>query len=109
MVLGPRTLAGLALPALGSEEFKAAILHHIGSTAPGASWLTYSMVKGWPDSVITKAHELLTIAFNGPTPTWLHHPRIWMDTHDVTQGCLTILGLTIYLATRKPRSRPAHG
>ena len=29
------------------------------------------MVKGWPDPVISIVHELLTFAFDGPTPTWL--------------------------------------
>ena len=53
------------------DEFKAAVSHHKGSTAPGATGLTHNMVKGWPDSVISRVHELLTLAFAGPTPTWL--------------------------------------
>ena len=52
-------------------EFQAAVRHHKGSTAPGATGLTYNMVKGWPDPVILRVHELLSRAFAGPTPTWL--------------------------------------
>ena len=52
-------------------EFQAAIRHHKGSTAPGATGLTYNMVKGWPDSVTSKAHQLLTLSFSGQIPAWL--------------------------------------
>ena len=45
-------------PTLG--EFKAAVSHHKGSTAPEATGLTYNMVKGWSDPVILRVHELLT-------------------------------------------------
>ena len=50
------------------EEFRAAIHHHEGSTAPGATGLTYNIVKGWPDSVTAGVHALLTVAFCGPPP-----------------------------------------
>ena len=40
-------------------EFTAAIHSHKGSTAPGATGLTYNMVKGWSPPVIQKVHELL--------------------------------------------------
>ena len=52
-------------------EFTTAIHYHKGSTAPGATGLTYNMAKGWPPAVIAKVHVLLTLAFSGPTPTWL--------------------------------------
>ena len=49
-------------------EFKAATLHHKGSTAPGATVLTYDMVKGWSAPVLERVHGLLTLAFSGPIP-----------------------------------------
>ena len=74
------------------EELKAAILHHKGSTAPGATGLTYNMVKTWPDSVVTKAHELLTLAFSGPTPTWLQWGWLCPKPKDPENG-ITLDGL----------------
>ena len=59
----------LSPPTLG--EFQAAIHHHKGSTAPGATGLTYNMVKGWPAPVTERVHGLLTQAFTGTTPAWL--------------------------------------
>ena len=82
--------------ALGSPpslaEFKAAIHFHKGSTAPGASGLTYNMVKGWPPSVVAKVHELLTLAFSGPTPSWLQWGWLCPKPKDPENG-ITLDGL----------------
>ena len=74
------------------EEFKAAVTHHKGSTAPGATGLTYNMVKGWPDVVLTRAHALLTRAFSGPTPKWLQWGWLCPKPKDPSAG-VTLDGL----------------
>ena len=73
-------------------EFTAAIQYHKGITAPGASGLTYKMVKGWPPSVIMKVHELLTLAFSGPTPAWLQWGWLCTKPKDPENG-ITLDGL----------------
>ena len=74
------------------EEFKAAVSNHKGSTAPGATGLTYNMVKGWPDTVLSRVHELLTRAFSGPTPTWLQWGWLCPKPKDPSVG-ITLDGL----------------
>ena len=73
-------------------EFTAAIQFHKGSTAPGATGLTYNMVKGWSPPVLAKVHELLTLAFSGPTPTWLQWGWLCPKPKDPDNG-ITLDGL----------------
>ena len=73
-------------------EFQAAIRHHKGSTAPGATGLTYNMVKGWSAQVIERVHGLLTVAFSGPTPTWLQWGWLCPKPKDPDNG-ITLDGL----------------
>ena len=73
-------------------EFTAAIHCHKGSTAPGASGLTYNMVKGWPPAVIAKVHELLILSFSGPTPEWLQWGWLCPKPKDPESG-ITLDGL----------------
>ena len=57
-------------PSLG--EFNGIIAGHRGSTTPGATGLTYNMVKGWPAPVRTFAHRCLVELWGQPsTPPWL--------------------------------------
>ena len=74
------------------EEFRATILHHKGSTAPGATGLTYNMVKGWSDPVTAKVHQLLTLAFSRPTPAWLQWGWLCPKPKDPEKG-ITLDGL----------------
>ena len=80
-------------------EFQAAIQHHRGSTAPGATGLTYNMVKGWPATVIERVHNLLTLAFSGPTPSWLQWGWLCPEPKDPEQG-VTLDGLRPLHAAR---------
>ena len=73
-------------------EFQAAILHHRGSTAPGATGLTYNMVKGWPPTVTERVHGLLSQAFSGPTPAWLQWGWLCPKPKDPENG-ITLDGL----------------
>ena len=73
-------------------EFQAAIRHHKGSTAPGATGLTYDMVKGWPDPVTAKVHQLLTLSFTGSTPAWLQWGWLCPKPKNPEQG-ITLDGL----------------
>ena len=74
------------------SEFQAAIKHHKGSTAPGATGLTYNMVKGWPESVTLKVHQLLSLSFTGPTPAWLQWGWLCPTPKDPEQS-ITLDGL----------------
>ena len=57
-------------PSLG--EFNGIIAGHRGSTTPGATGLTYNMVKGWPAPVRTFSHRCLVELWGQPdTPPWL--------------------------------------
>ena len=47
------------------------VFNNIARPKEGATGLTYNMVKGWSAPVIERVHGLLTLAFSGPTPTWL--------------------------------------
>ena len=59
-----------APPTLG--EFNGIIASHRGSTTPGATGLTYNMVKGWPAPVRTYAYKCLVTLWDQPeTPAWL--------------------------------------
>ena len=59
-----------APPTLG--EFNGIIASHRGSTTPGATGLTYNMVKGWPAPVRAHAHQCLVALWDQPeTPPWL--------------------------------------
>ena len=59
-----------APPTLG--EFNGIIASHRGSTTPGATGLTYNMVKGWPAPVRAYAHTCLVALWDQPeTPPWL--------------------------------------
>ena len=59
-----------APPTLG--EFNGTINGHRGSTTPGATGLTYNMVKGWPGPVRAFAHRCLVELWGQPaTPPWL--------------------------------------
>ena len=54
------------------EEFNGIIAGHRGSTTPGATGLTYNMVKGWPAPVRVFAHRCLVELWGQPaTPPWL--------------------------------------
>ena len=81
-LLSPPTLA----------EFQAAIQHHKGSTAPGATGLTYNMVKGWPTQVTERVHGLLTQSFSGTTPAWLQWGWLCPKPKDPENG-ITLDGL----------------
>ena len=73
-------------------EFRAAIRHHKGSTAPGATGLTYNIVKGCPDPVMAKVHQLLSLAFSDPTPAWLQWGWLCPKPKDPKHG-VTLDGL----------------
>ena len=54
------------------DEFTSAIDGHRGSTTPGATGLTYHMVKGWPSPTRGFAHHRLVELWGLPdTPLWL--------------------------------------
>ena len=54
------------------EEFTATIRSIGKSTTPGATGLTYNMVKGWPTAVIEYAHHCLTLLWHADyTPDWM--------------------------------------
>ena len=54
------------------DEFISAIFGHRGSTTPGATGLTYHMVKGWPAPTRVFAHHCLVELWTLPdTPLWL--------------------------------------
>ena len=44
------------------------------------------MVKGWPDSVLTRVHSLLTLAFSDPTPKWLQWGWLCPKPKDPANG-----------------------
>ena len=50
------------------------------------------MVKGWLPSVVEKAHALLTLAFSGPTPSWLQWGWLCPKPKDPENG-ITLDGL----------------
>ena len=63
--------AELATPPTLSE-FNGTINGHRGSITPGATGLTYNMVKGWPAPVRAFAHRCLVELWSQPvTPPWL--------------------------------------
>ena len=74
------------------SDFQAALHHHKGSTAPGATGLTYNMVKGWSAPVVERVHSLLTLAFSGPTPSWLQWGWLCPKPKDPDNG-ITLDGL----------------
>ena len=54
------------------DEFISTIEGHRGSTTPGATGLTYHMVKGWPGPIRVFAHHCLVELWALPdTPLWL--------------------------------------
>ena len=54
------------------DEFTAAIQAHRVSTSPGATGLTYTMVRGWPPDIIQYAHQCLSMLWHADhTPEWM--------------------------------------
>ena len=54
------------------EDFSNAIRHLGPSTSPGATGLTYNMVRGWPPEVVAYAHNCLTQLWQADhTPAWM--------------------------------------
>ncbi|OXE35816.1 MAG: hypothetical protein CGW95_11575, partial [Phenylobacterium zucineum] len=65
-------LADILLEPPSLHDFMAAIKGHKGSTAPGATGLTYNMLKAWPDDTITSAYHCLALLWrSNSTPDWL--------------------------------------
>ncbi|OXE35754.1 MAG: hypothetical protein CGW95_11955, partial [Phenylobacterium zucineum] len=54
------------------HEFLAAVRGHKGSTAPGATGLTYNMLKAWPEATLTFAYQCLELLWREQcTPDWM--------------------------------------
>ncbi|OXE37212.1 MAG: hypothetical protein CGW95_02890, partial [Phenylobacterium zucineum] len=54
------------------DEFQSAIQEHKASTSPGATGMTYNMVRAWPPAVTLFAHNSLSALWHtGQLPDWM--------------------------------------